>query len=355
MAWRDSANMNSATAPAEAATKGKPKTRRLGLRNFKPQVSLPKNGKPCSLERHYAGALRQYIGILDELASHDPERFVWATDAYLLSHCRKYREEKIFKAGKVLYSERIIKDCKFVLRLQGVISTRVQRERFGLLRWGVIVAGHDEIARVRGNRCVLELGNGITASQGVQNSAETQNVAPFVAPLVAPHVAYHVAPQNEKRCIDRCIDGCTPETLQPDKESGGCGQREKIVPGFDGGFAASTLLSSQPFDPHEPTATAVQSPTTDAACAAKPQNQENRQESSPKQEQRRVIENNAGMAESPPQLGYPGAAQAALVARVRWQDDVLMRRAGISDPEEWARLKQQAMEKSVERATGTAA
>jgi hypothetical protein len=350
--------MNSATVPAEAAIKGKPKTRRLGLRNFKPQVSLPKNGKPCSLERHYAGALRQYIGILDELASHDPERFVWATDAYLLSHCRKYREEKIFKAGKVLYSERIIKDCKFVLRLQDVISTRVQRERFGVLRWGVIVAEHDKIAHVRGKRCVLE-GAAIVASQGVQNSAKTQNVAPFVAPFVAPHVAYHVAPQNEKRCIERCIDGCTPETLQPDEESGGCGQREKIVPGFDGGFAASTLLSFQPFDPCEPTAAAVQSPTNDAACAAKPQPQENRQENSPKQEQRieevRMVENSAGIAEPAPQLEDPGAAQAALEARIRWENEVIMRRLGITDPEEWERLKRESREKSVQRAAGMAA
>ena len=188
----------------------------------------------------------------------------------------------------------------------------------------------------------------------MQNSAKTQNVAPFVAPFVAPHVAYHVAPQNEKRCIERCIDGCTPETLQPDEESEGCGQREKIVPGFDGGFAASTLLSFQPFDPCEPTAAAVQSPTSDAACAAKPLHQENRQETSPKQEQRRVVENNAGMSEPAPQLDDPGAAQAAL-ARIRWQDDVIMRRAGISDPEEWARLKREARAKPSQRATGVAA
>jgi hypothetical protein len=101
------------------------------------------------------------------------------------------------------------------------------------------------------------------------------------------------------------------------------------------------------------------SPTDDPACAAKPQPQENRQESSPRQEEGlegvKVVEIKTEIAEPAPQLEYPGATQAATVARLRWQDDVLMRRAGISDPEEWARLKREAREKSVERATGVAA
>jgi hypothetical protein len=106
-------------------------------------------------------------------------------------------------------------------------------------------------------------------------------------------------------------------------------------------------------------AAAEPSPTDDPACAVKPQHQENRQESSPKQEEGiegvKVVEIKTEMAEPAPHLEDPGAAQGAAVARLRWQDDMMMRRAGITDPEEWARLKQQAREKSVQRAAGVAA
>jgi len=104
-------------------------------------------------------------------------------------------------------------------------------------------------------------------------------------------------------------------------------------------------------------ATAEPSPTDDPACAGKPQLRENRQESSRKQGEEiegvNVVETKTGMAEPAPHLEYPGTAQAATVARLRWQDDLVMRRAGISDPQEWARLKQRARETSVQRATGT--
>jgi hypothetical protein len=124
------------------------------------------------------------------------------------------------------------------------------------------------------------------------------------------------------------------------------------------GYLRAVVLQSPPrywyaISLLERTVSAIDPPERDAAGAAQPQHEENRQEpgngecrdeSSSKQEKRiegvRVVEKNAEMTEPAPQLEDQGAAQSARVALLRWQDDVVMRQAGTSDPEEWKRISE---------------
>jgi hypothetical protein len=121
-------------------------------KNFKPYVSL-KNGKPCSLKRHYRGALRQVVGYLDLLANKDPERFVWVSITNIREHCKDYSRDR-------LYGRRVISDCKQALVEQGIISrNRVVRLRKGVWREGFIVRSHGEVTTVSADQeCVFSGG-----------------------------------------------------------------------------------------------------------------------------------------------------------------------------------------------------
>src|ERR1700686_1004820 len=111
---------------------------RPGLtKNFRPQVRLKKDSA-CSLKRHYRGALREFVGICDLLASRDPERFIYASFPVITKHCTNYRTRK-------RYSVRIVKYCKRTLRAQGLISGQIERVRNGVKREGFIMYAHDAI------------------------------------------------------------------------------------------------------------------------------------------------------------------------------------------------------------------
>lgn len=116
-------------------------------RSFKPIVQI-KPGEMCSWKRHYRGALRELVGILNLWASNDAERFVPAGLDAMVRHCKRYKG-KGYSRRQVLYALR-------ELRAREIVSKPVTRFRFGQEITGVIVAAHDTLAaRHDGCLCVF--------------------------------------------------------------------------------------------------------------------------------------------------------------------------------------------------------
>ena len=202
--------------------------RRPGLaKNFKPQVAL-KNGKPCSLKRHYRGALRQVVGYLDLLANRDAERFVWPSISDIRKHCKDYTSGE-------LYSVRIVSYCKETLVAQGIISrNRVWRVRNGEMREGFIVRSHGEITTISADqRCVFQ-------------GQIAHLIAEAIAEVIADPVAEAIAEVNGENCIGDCRGDCIGEPPQQSGESGGYGVAEKVFPEFSKSFGAPNLLTYKP-------------------------------------------------------------------------------------------------------------
>jgi hypothetical protein len=205
------------------------KTNKLAFsKNFRPCVTVKKDSV-CSLKRHYRGAVREFIGYCDLLASQDPERFIWASVSDIAEHCTDYKNKKP-------YCLRIVKYCKTSLRAKNIISGQIARVRNGVLRTGFILQAHGEVTERRENKCHF-------AAQ----------VAPLVAPVVAlavaPVVALAVAPLNAESCTDGCTDGCTSESPQIVTESNTCGQSEKVCQKFGESFASPSLGNRQAYKP----------------------------------------------------------------------------------------------------------
>jgi hypothetical protein len=177
--------------------------------NFRPCVSVKKDSV-CALKRHYRGAVREFIGYCDLLASQDPERFIWASVSNIAEHCTDYKNKKP-------YSLRIVKYCKTSLRAKNIISSQIARVRNGVLRTGFILQAHGEVTERREKKCYF-----------------VAQVAPLVAPAVALVVAPAVAPLNDFGCTSSCTDGCTSETPQMVDESSDYGQSEKVCHKFGG-------------------------------------------------------------------------------------------------------------------------
>lgn len=107
-----------------------------------------RDGKPCSLKRHFKGCLRQVIGFLDLLAARDPERFVWATPQAIQERARKWKD------GGSTYVRSQIYLC-LQLAEQFHIIEPAERMRGGYLRKGHIVVAHDAITSLDGRTCTL--------------------------------------------------------------------------------------------------------------------------------------------------------------------------------------------------------
>ena len=107
-----------------------------------------KAGRPCdSLKRHFSGYLRQFVGYVDLLARHDPDRFVWAQTKGILDHMVNARET--FDPP----SRRTTMFCRAKARELGIISGQHMLFRAGRMREGFTVAHHGDITRVTDNVC----------------------------------------------------------------------------------------------------------------------------------------------------------------------------------------------------------
>lgn len=158
-------------------------------RNFKPIVQL-KPGEMCSWKRHYRGALRELIGILNLWASNDPEHFVYAGLDEMVRHCKRYKG-KGYSRRQVLYA---LKE----LREREIVSKPVTRFRFGQEIIGVIVVAHDMlVTRHHDCFCVFH---------GFEVPQTALPTAPHIALPTAPQIALQTAPKTAPSVSPQEID-----------------------------------------------------------------------------------------------------------------------------------------------------
>jgi hypothetical protein len=113
--------------------------------------------KPCSLKRHFAGALRQVIGLAEKLAANDPERFIWASARAFIKHARKGEHGA--------YSERQVQYSLGVAEALGVLVP-AQKARHSTSRTGWIVRSHEDLSKIAGPFCILHLATNSAVGQG---------------------------------------------------------------------------------------------------------------------------------------------------------------------------------------------
>src|ERR1700722_7060001 len=101
----------------------KPATYGRFARSIHPAIMKP--GRPCSLKRHFAGYLRQFIGYVDLLARRDYERFVWAGTQDISDHMLT-AEQNLDPP-----SRRMVMFCRAKARELGIISDQQTRLRHG--------------------------------------------------------------------------------------------------------------------------------------------------------------------------------------------------------------------------------
>lgn len=116
-------------------------------RSFRPIVEL-KEGEMCSWRRHYRGALRNLIGILNLWASNDPDRFVYAGLEAIVKNCKRYK-------GKGYSRSAVLAALRELRGRQHIVSNLVTCTRFGYETSGFSVAAHDTLCVREGNRCVF--------------------------------------------------------------------------------------------------------------------------------------------------------------------------------------------------------
>ena len=121
---------------------------RLGSRNLLVAVRRSSQGRQCTLKRHFSGCERQLIGFGELLAVKDSEGFVWMTMRGWRMHAKK-------EDGS-LFSESHIWHRLQILEALGLLIP-ARRYRHRVWRQGFIVARHDDLAHIEGERCVLAL------------------------------------------------------------------------------------------------------------------------------------------------------------------------------------------------------
>ena len=118
-------------------------------RSLKPLVRL-KDGKLCSLKRHFKGCMRQVVGYLDLLASKDPDRLVWATAKNIQLHCPTGK-------GKELYGIRMVERALQAARDTGILSRQhaieLQERRGFIVGSAYVVAPHEALTVQNGTCC----------------------------------------------------------------------------------------------------------------------------------------------------------------------------------------------------------
>ena len=120
--------------------------------SFKPIVKpKPKH----SFKEHFSGSLRELVGLLEYLASIDPEgeRFVYAGVPWLVSHCKKFKSKGKDVKDKDPYSRRSIEYALAEFRRRHVIGPLHKRERNGVQVNGFIVALHDALFSTHDGLC----------------------------------------------------------------------------------------------------------------------------------------------------------------------------------------------------------
>lgn len=103
----------------------------------------------CSLKKHFTGATREVVGILDIWATNDPERFVWCGVDAIVARCHRYKAHA--------YTKPTVEKVLAFLRSEHIISRRVKRERRvgAYIREvdGFIMTPHDALAIRTKNVC----------------------------------------------------------------------------------------------------------------------------------------------------------------------------------------------------------
>lgn len=210
--------------------------------SVRPEVSLRK-GTQCSLKKHYSRCLRQYVGYVDFLAARDPERerFVWASERDIARHCKKYAGGK---PDEKPYNERTVRNCKKFLRSQKIIGEQVKRLRYGVMQEGFIVAEHDSLTKMSGNRCVFL---GQTDKADALTSSLESSLLSSPQSSVASSVAS--SPQNNLEFRSEFRSEFPSESRQAPQNMDTCGDGEKVCREFAESLATSNPVALKSIEP----------------------------------------------------------------------------------------------------------
>lgn len=200
-----------------SAIEGDRKQLRRGVRSTLTDVRVPKD-KPCYLKRHFLLCLRQVVGLAEKLAAEDPERFIWASEAFFLKHARQ-------RNGKT-YSQRQVRYCLAHLESVGIL-TATERVRNGVLRTGFIVRHHDSMTTKQGTRCLLLLEpSKLSRVQGQRRhdfvKAKSASASGLIASAFAPTASLSAEPISSAEssvCLSDCPSECLSEPVQDIEKS----------------------------------------------------------------------------------------------------------------------------------------
>jgi hypothetical protein len=135
-------------AIADSLVARRNKESRLGTQSFLCDVKAKFRGNFCScLKRHSIGCVRQVIGFAELMAKRDLDRFIWPSMKAWSRVAKKKNSDEI-------YSSRQISRCLVLLEVNHwMLPTKIVRR--GKLRSGWIVARHEDITTIQGDRCVF--------------------------------------------------------------------------------------------------------------------------------------------------------------------------------------------------------
>ena len=170
-------------------------------KSYRPAVHLGGN-KNCSLKRHFFGGLHEVVGYLDFLASRHPEsRFVYASIADIIEHCRKFD-------SKTKYNKRWINYALEYLRLRHIVSARLVRLCDGQMREGFIVAPHQHVTVLLGaTQCRYV---GMAAPFDCWHQLPTGEV--FWVDPADPN-RHKLSQIGDEQCTPQCTPECTHRAL----------------------------------------------------------------------------------------------------------------------------------------------
>lgn len=126
--------------------------------SFRPRVRNLKPDDTCELKKHYTGAMREVLGLLDRWASNDPERFIPNSVDEIVKWCHRYKG--------AAYKKRQVEYILAEFRARHIISKRLTRKRDGVEVSGFIVAPHESLAIRESETCCVFLGE-LKGARGV--------------------------------------------------------------------------------------------------------------------------------------------------------------------------------------------
>jgi hypothetical protein len=165
------------------------------------------------LETTLPAVLETVVGLAEKLAEEDPERFIWAGEAFFLKHARRNN-------GKS-YSQRQVRYCLTQAESLGLLIP-AEKVRNGVSRTGLIVRHHDSVTNRQGTRCLLWLEPGKPSrAQGQKrhsfikgkSASGSGSIASSLAPI-ASLSAEPISSASGAECLSECPSECLSQLAQ---------------------------------------------------------------------------------------------------------------------------------------------